>query len=66
MASEKEAFLKFNNKHKSELSHSRTKSINFEFFNENERTGKKELDNLIVSCTQREPDLRPKIADIIK
>ena len=65
MASEKEAFLKFNNKHKSEL-YNHIRNEDFEFFNENERIGKKELDNLIVSCTQREPGLRPKIADILK
>ena len=29
------------------------RSKNFEFFNENKRTGKKEIDAIIASCTHR-------------
>ena len=65
MASEREAFIRFKHKHPNEI-YNHIRNNNFQFFAENKRTGKKELDDLIANCTHYEPKLRPKIADVLK
>ena len=65
LVSEQEAFIKFKY-YNSSFIYNHIRAKNFEFFIENERTGKKDLDDFIVSCTHREANLRPNAAEALK
>ena len=64
LITEEDAFIRFRFKHPAEI-YNHIRSKNFEFFNENKRTGNKEVDELIANCTNRKPELRPKISEIL-
>ena len=64
LITEKEAFRSFKFKPSPEI-YNHIRSKNFEFFNENKLTGNKEVDELIANCTNRKPELRPKISEIL-